>query len=209
MDKTPTVFAAAALLCLFASPPARAETQGILACQITLSQFAEDALASKTRLNAEQLHRVGHIVDLGRSQCRSGPDLVLANIQSARAALPLQTGRRMGTRFSDFWPTPARLKAHWQQLKHGQTSPHPGHNPFGALMMLALWAVVLGLGISGYLMGTDRFWGDDAVEAIHETLADGLMVLVGLHIAAALLMSYLEKTNLVRAMITGVKKRPD
>ena len=112
-------------------------------------------------------------------------------------------------RFSDFWPTPARLKAHWQQLKHGQTSPHPGHNPFGALMMLALWAVVLGLGISGYLMGTDRFWADDAVEAIHETLADGLMVLVGLHIAAALLMSYLEKTNLVRAMITGVKKRPD
>ena len=76
-------------------------------------------------------------------------------------------------------------------------------------MMLALWAVVLGLGISGYLMGTDRFWGDDAVEAIHETLADGLMVLVGLHIAAALLMSYLAKTNLVRAMITGVNKRPD
>ena len=52
-------------------------------------------------------------------------------------------------RFSDFWPTPARLKAHWQQLKHGQTSPHPGHNPFGALMMLAVLVV-------GFLSWTGR-----------------------------------------------------
>ena len=91
--------------------------------------------------------------------------------------------------------------------------PLPSYSPMTRLAAraghLALYLLLFAIGISGYLMGTDRFWGDDAVEAIHETLADGLMVLVGLHIAAALLMSYLEKTNLVRAMITGVKKRPD
>ncbi len=112
-------------------------------------------------------------------------------------------------RFSDFWPAPARLHAHWQLLKQHQPSRHLGHNPFGALMMLALWAVVIGLGISGYLMNTDQFWGDETVEAVHEILANSLMVLVGLHVLAALLMSHIEKTNLVRAMITGKKQQPD
>ena len=112
-------------------------------------------------------------------------------------------------RFSDFWPTPARLKAHWQQLKHGQTSPHPGHNPFGALMMLALWAVVLGLGISGYLMGTDRFFGEEWLQEIHEVLANSLIVLIAIHILAAIGMSLYTRVNLPRAMITGRKNLPD
>lgn len=111
-------------------------------------------------------------------------------------------------RFSDFWPTPARLAAHTRRLLKREPDPHPGHNPYGAVMMLALWAVVLGLGISGYLMGTDRFWGDERLEEIHEILANSLIPLVALHVASAVAMSWLEKTNLPLAMITGRKNRP-
>lgn len=74
--------------------------------------------------------------------------------------------------------------------------------------MLMLWAVVLGLGISGYLMGTDRFWGDERVEGFHRLMANSLYVLIPLHVGAAVLMSCLGKTNLVRAMVTGRKVIP-
>ncbi|HSX94219.1 MAG TPA: cytochrome b/b6 domain-containing protein, partial [Hydrogenophaga sp.] len=82
-----------------------------------------------------------------------------------------------------------------------------GHNPLGALMMLALMALVLLLGFTGWLQGTDRFWGSEAVQDLHEALANWLLSLAGLHAAAALVMGRLERTRLVKAMFTGVKER--
>ena len=114
-------------------------------------------------------------------------------------------------RFASFFPTPARLRAHWVELRHsGRTSAttaprHLGHNPLGALMMLALMALVLLLGATGWLMGTDAFWGAEWLEELHEALAHALIISAGLHAAAALAMGRLERTNLVAAMVTGVK----
>jgi cytochrome b len=111
-------------------------------------------------------------------------------------------------RFADFWPTPARLRAHLLAWRRGARPPATaGHNPLGGLMMLALMALVLLLGFTGWLQGTDRFWGSEAVQDLHEALANGLLLLAGLHAAAALLMGRLERTRLVKAMFTGVKER--
>ncbi|PXW99437.1 cytochrome b [Sphaerotilus hippei] len=110
-------------------------------------------------------------------------------------------------RFRDFFPTPARLIRHVRQLLAGEHEVHVGHNPLGALMMLALIAVVLALGLSGFLQTTDRFWGEEWLQELHELLASTLIALAGLHAAAALVMGRLEGVNLVRAMITGVKDR--
>ena len=110
-------------------------------------------------------------------------------------------------RFADFWPTPARLRAHLGALRRGEHPATPGHNPLGALMMLALMALVLLLGLTGWLMGTDRFWGDQTLESLHEGMAEALIWLAGLHAAAALVMGRLERTRLVKAMVTGVKER--
>lgn len=82
---------------------------------------------------------------------------------------------------------------------------HLGHNPFGALMMFALWGVIIGLGVSGYLMGTDQFWGVEEIEEIHEILANALYVLVPIHVLSAIVMSQLQRQNLIKAMITGNK----
>lgn len=110
-------------------------------------------------------------------------------------------------RFADFFPTPSRVAAHLRAIAGGQLPQHEGHNPLGALMMLALMAVVLSLGTTGFLLTTDAFWGDETMEEVHETLADVLIGLAALHALAAIVMSRLEHTNLVRAMITGVKQR--
>ena len=110
-------------------------------------------------------------------------------------------------RFADFWPTPARLRAHLADLRAGRHGTHAGHNPLGALMMLALLAVVLALGVTGWLQTTDAFWGEEWLQELHEELAEALLGLAGVHVAAALLMSAVERTNLVAAMVSGIKRR--
>lgn len=112
-------------------------------------------------------------------------------------------------RFSDFFPTPTRLKAHvsdmTQRHPHTYLQAHLGHNPFGALMMFALWGVILGLGVTGYLQTTDRFWGDDTIQALHAILANSLYGLVPIHVLSAIVMGRLQKQNLIKSMITGKK----
>lgn len=109
-------------------------------------------------------------------------------------------------RFTDFWPTPSRVLGHLRSLVQGEHATQAGHNPLGALAMLALMALVLLLGLTGWLQGTDRFWGNEALEEVHEALAEGLIWLAGLHAAAALVMGRLERTRLVKAMFTGTKE---
>src|SRR3990167_7171694 len=46
-------------------------------------------------------------------------------------------------RFSDFFPTPRRLAKHLGALRNGEHQVYVGHNPLGALMMLALMAIGL------------------------------------------------------------------
>lgn len=111
-------------------------------------------------------------------------------------------------RWADFWPTPARLRAHLRALFSGKPYHRLGHSPLGALVMILMMALMLGLGVTGFLMEeVDYFWGADLPQDIHEFFANALMALVGLHIAAALFESYRLRENLPLSMITG-KRRP-
>jgi cytochrome b len=109
-------------------------------------------------------------------------------------------------RFADFFPTPARLRAHLLGLWRRETPHHAGHNPLGALMMLALMAGVLALGVTGWLQGTDAWFGDERLQDLHALLADSLLWAAGLHAAAAIVMGRIERVHLVRAMVTGIKQ---
>lgn len=110
-------------------------------------------------------------------------------------------------RFADFFPTPRRLRNHLAALSQGLHPHHEGHNPLGALMMLALMALVLALGVTGGLQGTDAFSGDEGLQVLHALLAHALLIAAGAHAAAALVIGRLERVRLVRAMVTGVKRR--
>ena len=109
-------------------------------------------------------------------------------------------------RFADFFPTPGRLWRHFAALRQGQHPPYTGHNPLGALMMLTLMCCVLALGITGWMQGTDAYFGEEWLIELHEWLANGLLIAAGLHAAAAIVMGRIERVNLVRAMVTGVKQ---
>ena len=110
-------------------------------------------------------------------------------------------------RFANFFPTPKRLQRHVSQLMRGQPEMHWGHNPLGAVMMLALMSLVIGLGVSGWMQTLDAFWGEEWLQDVHELLGNSLIGLVTLHALAAIVMGRLERTRLIRAMVTGIKER--
>ena len=58
---------------------------------------------------------------------------------------------------------------------------------------------------SGWLTTTDRFFGEEWLEELHEALAIALQVMVGLHVLAAIAESWKQRQNLVLSMITGDK----
>lgn len=110
-------------------------------------------------------------------------------------------------RFSDFFPTPRRLTRHVKGMRSGAAEHQWGHNPLGALMMLLLMGLVLSLGVTGYMQGTDTFFGEEWLQELHEFLANTLIASAGLHALAAIVMGRKERTRLVKAMVTGVKER--
>ncbi|MBP7000327.1 cytochrome b/b6 domain-containing protein [Amaricoccus sp.] len=110
-------------------------------------------------------------------------------------------------RFADFVPGPAGLLAYARAVLRGTEPRHLGHNPAGGAMVVALLAVVAGLGATGWMMGLDRFWGAGWLEELHETIADLGVGLVVLHWLGVAWESLRHRENLVLAMITG-RKRP-
>lgn len=110
-------------------------------------------------------------------------------------------------------PAPARLRAilpTLPRLKAGlaeRTHVWRGHNPLGALMALALWVLSLALAFTGWLMGTDAWWGDESLESLHKTLSNVLLICAVLHVAAVVAVSVRARINLPLAMLTGCKTR--
>lgn len=111
-------------------------------------------------------------------------------------------------RFSQFVPGPRSVLRYAAQVLRGRAPRYLGHNPLGALMVLALLADLLATGASGWLMTTDAFFGSEALEEVHEALAAALAPLVALHVAGVLVTGRHQRENLVRAMLTGRKRAP-
>ena len=74
-------------------------------------------------------------------------------------------------------------------------------------MMFMLMGLVLSLGVTGWMQGTDAYFGEEWLQELHELLAHALLLSAGLHAAAAIVVGRKERTRLVKAMITGVKER--
>ena len=111
-------------------------------------------------------------------------------------------------RFAQFVRGPATT-ARYARRVVAETEPrHLGHNPLGGWMVLAFFAWIAALALTGWLYTTDRFWGDETVERMHEALAWSLLGLVAIHVAGVLVASRRHRENLVRSMIDGRKRAP-
>jgi cytochrome b len=115
-------------------------------------------------------------------------------------------------RFLQFFPTPSRLRAYLRGDWRGE-----GHNPLGSLSVFAL------LGLLTVQVTTGLFANDDIsfvgplfdmvskatsnrLTGIHQLAANGLFVLIALHVAAIAFYLRVKKKNLIKPMITGWKE---
>jgi len=96
---------------------------------------------------------------------------------------------------------PSHIAGHIRSLLSRDPEHTVGHNPLGALAVLALLAAIAAVLWTGIQLDAGQ-----GSEDVHEALAYGLLALVGLHVAAVVLMSVMTRENLVQAMITGRKR---
>ena len=106
-------------------------------------------------------------------------------------------------RFSDFVRGPRAALRYLGGLLRGRPEPHAGHNPAGALAVLALMALGGLIVASGWAHYNEL--GGDVMENLHEALASIMLAVVGVHVLAVIVSSRLHHENLVGAMITGRK----
>ncbi|MFE8032532.1 cytochrome b/b6 domain-containing protein [Thiohalocapsa marina] len=118
-------------------------------------------------------------------------------------------------RFAQFVPTPGRLLDYVQGRWRGV-----GHNPLGALSVLALLAVLLWQSVSGLFANDDIAFNGPLYPLVSRATSDWLtswhrqalwpiVGLVTLHILAILFYAVLRGKNLVRPMLTGWTEADD
>jgi cytochrome b len=118
-------------------------------------------------------------------------------------------------RFAHFVKGPSAIVSY---LRSKSATPVVGHDPLGALSVLALLGLVIAqvsLGLfavdvdgleSGPLSNLVSFEVGRACAKAHETVFDILLIVAALHIAAILFYAIFKRENLVRPMILGWKK---
>lgn len=123
-------------------------------------------------------------------------------------------------RFADFVRSPAAALRYLKETLTGRAARYLGHNPAGALMVVALLVLVPLLALTGMAslaieegagplagvlagVGRDGHW----IAELHEFLANTTMVLAGIHVAGVIVESFVHRENLVLSMITGRKPK--
>ena len=106
-------------------------------------------------------------------------------------------------RFASFVRGPAAIRRYLRALLSGKPEHHVGHNPAGALAivaMLGLTAAVTALGWAGF-----NEIGGEWIKEAHEAAASVMLGVVLVHVAGVVLASVMHRENLVHAMVTGTK----
>ncbi|MCB1644341.1 MAG: cytochrome b/b6 domain-containing protein [Pseudomonadales bacterium] len=121
------------------------------------------------------------------------------------------TGNRHA-RFTGFVRGPAAVMAYLREIRTQR--PTPGHNPLGALSVIAILLAILVQAGTGLFASDDIFTEGPLVHLIdagtsgslteiHELMMYITGGLIGLHIAAILWYRFGKQTNLVKPMLTG------
>lgn len=123
-------------------------------------------------------------------------------------------------RFANFVYKPSTIKAYLKDLLIRKPKRYIGHNPAGGLMIIMMLLSLLFVSVSGIIvLGMEEEAGpfssyvaqlvpisEDSAEAVHEFYANFSLFLVGIHVIGVLTGSFLHRENLVKAMITGLKR---
>lgn len=114
-------------------------------------------------------------------------------------------------RFLSFAPTPKKLVAYVRGRWRGV-----GHNPLGALSVLALLALLGTQATTGLFSNDDISFSGPLVSLVsdslsarltgwHHQIADVLLILIGLHVVAIVFYTWFKKDKLIGPMVSGYK----
>jgi cytochrome b len=112
-------------------------------------------------------------------------------------------------RFRDFVKNPLTVAKFLIAMIKGKESRYLGHNPAGGAMIIALLITIISIGVSGYMISTDMFFGMEWVETTHKVLVKLCLLLIFGHISGVIYASYRHRENLVKSMLTGMKNVDD
>ena len=151
---------------------------------------------------------LGTIANLTVLRHVEDPHIIIGYIMVAALLIRIGWGfvAKGHARFSSFVPGPKSLKSYLAALIKRREPRYVGHNPAGAVMMLGLMALIAGMGVTGWMMGSDQFWGEPWVEEVHETLANIIIAAAIIHVLAAVIESVRHRENMPWSMITGYKR---
>ena len=111
-------------------------------------------------------------------------------------------------RFSSFVRGPRAVLRYLKAMTTSQPEHHTGHNPAGALAIMAMLTLAVVVTASGWAVYSDI--GGDVLEGLHELAANSMLAVVGMHIAGVLFASWQGHENLIASMVTGRKDgRPE
>jgi cytochrome b len=111
-------------------------------------------------------------------------------------------------KFTQFVRTPMNVARYVSDIIKGKEARYIGHNPAGGFMVLALLLGVAATALTGWLMTTDAYYGDDAMQTLHSLSANAMVLLIVVHVSGVIHASYRHKENLVASMINGNKREP-
>ncbi len=111
---------------------------------------------------------------------------------------------------------PAIIFRYSRSLFHAGSEGYAGHNPLGALMVLLLLGLVVAQATTGLfandqvsnvgpLFGCVGASKSDYLSGIHRMLSTAILLIVLLHVMAAVGYLLFKRTNLIQPMITGYK----
>jgi len=123
-------------------------------------------------------------------------------------------------RFSDFVTSPGVAFTYLKETLSFKANRYVGHNPAGGLMIVLMlssltFTAITGVALYGaeehagpmasWFLGSSADW-EGALEEAHEFLANFTLLLVAIHLIGVITESLVHKENLIRAMISGVKR---
>jgi cytochrome b len=123
-------------------------------------------------------------------------------------------------RFAQFVRGPLVVIAYLRMARAGTPWPQPGHNPLGALSVLALLGLLLLQAATGLFANDDvatdgpLVWlvsskATAVLSTLHRIGAKLLLALVAVHVSAVMFYLLAKGDNLIRPMLTGVKAMPE
>ncbi|MGE9745288.1 cytochrome b/b6 domain-containing protein [Bdellovibrio bacteriovorus] len=111
----------------------------------------------------------------------------------------------MGTKhakFSGFSLNPLELKNYLVGVLVGSKRRWSGHNPASSWAAMAMFALALGLAVTGYLM---TMGSKETFEEAHELMANAFVVIAAFHVVGVILHSLRHRDAIALSMLDGKK----